>query len=290
MKRLLVLLLILMCLPGICLGEEGLPIGGPAPYPPVSSAYSEDGLSYDDGTISVRIEQEVAFDSNIVYVYVKLSHPSQLRTALAAEYPSKKVVDVPMMAERNNAVLAINGDFFSYHSEGIIMRSGELLRVNTTSKSYGRDMLIINEQGDFEFMIPVTKKNWDAYEGAPREIFSFGPALIIDGVVQEYDYRKKTSCGYPTPAQRLAICQMEEPLSYLIVATNGPEQEETAGVSLPELVELLKARGVKHAYNLDGGNSTTIWFNGQRINSPGFANRKVGDAIYFATLQPSEAD
>ena len=284
MKRLLALLCVLLLVPVFSLAEEPLPLGGAAPYPAVASAFSEDGLSYDDGTLSIRIETDVAFDTNIYYVYVTLTDASQLRTALAAKYPAKQTQTVPRMADKNNAVLAINGDFFSYHTEGIILRSGELLRYNTSSKSYGRDVLIINDKGDFEFIIPCTKDNWEAYTGTPKEVFSFGPALIIDGEVQEFNYKKKTSCGYPTPAQRLAICQLGT-LSYLIVATEGPEQDKNAGLSVPELTELLVAKGVKHAYNLDGGNSTTIYFGGQRINAPQSDNRAVGDIIYFATLR-----
>jgi len=284
MKRLFALLCLMMLLPTFALAEEALPLGGPAPYAPVADAYGEDGLSYDDGTLSIRIEFGQAHDSNITYVYVNLKDPSQLRTALAAPYPSKKLLTVPQIAEGTNAVLAINGDFFSYHQAGVIMRSGEMLRYNTSKKSYGRDMLIINDKGDFDFIIPVTQANYEAYTGTPREIFSFGPALIIDGVVQEYEYKKKTSCGYPTPAQRMALCQLDT-LSYLIVVTDGPEQHKDAGLSIPEFTELLASLNVKHAYNMDGGNSATVYFNGKRINSPETENRKVGDIIYFATLR-----
>lgn len=284
MKRILALLCMLLLLPTFTLAEGTLPLGGPAPYGPVADAYGEDGLTYDDGTMSIRIEFGEAYDTKITYVYVKLTDPSQFRTALAAPYPSKKLLTVPQMAEENHSVLAINGDYFSYHSNGVIMRSGKMLRYNTSKKSYGRDMLIINDKGDFEFIIPVTQANYEAYTGNPKEIFSFGPALIIDGVVQEYDYRKKTSCGYPTPAQRMALCQLDT-LSYLIVYTEGPEQDKKAGLSIPEFTELLSGLNVKHAYNMDGGHSSTIYFNGQRINSPETKNRPVSDIIYFATLR-----
>ena len=53
----------------------------------------------------------------------------------------------------------------------------------------------------------------------------------------------------------------------------------------PEFTELLSTLNVKHAYNMDGGHSSTIYFNGQRINSPETKNRKVSDIIYFATLR-----
>lgn len=47
--------------------------------------------------------------------YVKITDPTQIRTALAFPYPSKNTVRVERMAKQNNAVLAINGDYFIYH-------------------------------------------------------------------------------------------------------------------------------------------------------------------------------
>ena len=291
MNRLTALLLTLLLLCTCTLAEEAytpLPLTGPAPYAPITSALSGDGLSYDDGTMTVRIEKDVAYDTNVYYVYVTITDPSQLRTATAAGAKSKKRKPVTVMAQENNAVLAINGDFYSYHSEGVVFRSGEQIRMNPRS---GRDALIIDENGDFNLIaLPKGSKHVamkTAFEEFPREIreaFSFGPALIIDGVVQEFDYKKKTSCGYPTPAQRLAVCQIDA-LSYLIVATEGPEQEGQVGLNVPQLTELCAAKGVKHAYNLDGGSSVTIVLCGNRINAPETKNRDVGDIIYFATLR-----
>jgi len=259
-----------------------LPIGEAAPYAPVADAYSADGLSYDDGTMTVRIEQEVAYDTNIFYVYVTITDPSQIRTALAAPYPSKVTRNVAMLAEQNNAVLAINGDYFAYHNRGFVVRSGQLLRNNPTA---GRDILIINEFGDMTILPSPTEESVAAFPNEIREAFSFGPALISNGEVLEYNYKLKTSCGYPTKAQRIAICQLDT-LSYMIVVTEGPEQDEKAGLTIPELTELLVSKNVPLAYNLDGGSSCTIMFNGEKINAKGSKLRDVGDIIYFATLRP----
>ena len=54
MKRLLTALAALMLFCSLA-QADALPLGGPAPYPPVASAFGEDGMSYDDGTISITI-------------------------------------------------------------------------------------------------------------------------------------------------------------------------------------------------------------------------------------------
>ena len=115
-KLILSLFLLILILPGYGISEtttyDALPIGGAAPYAPVADAYTDDNMAYDDGTLSIRIETEEVYDTTVYYIYVQLTDPSQFRTALAAPYPSKNTLNVQMMAAMNNAVLAVNGDFF----------------------------------------------------------------------------------------------------------------------------------------------------------------------------------
>lgn len=285
MKKVLCLLLILL-MPALSLGEQALqplPADGPAPYAPVAGAFSEDGLSYDDGTLSIRVERAEAFKSEITYVYVKCTDPSQLRTALAAKFPSRTLRPVEKIAEENNAVLAVNGDYFVYHSQGIVIRNGQELRFQPRTT---RDTLIIDRNGDFTILTNSCKRVWEEGEWSSKAVqaFCFGPALIVDGVEQHFRARDKVSCGADTRAQRLAIGQLG-PMEYLIIAASGPEQKKGTGLTIRELVSLAVEKGCIQAYNLDGGSSVTICLNGQRVNSPKTKNRAVGDIIYFATLR-----
>ena len=302
MRRLIALILLLTAFGQVALAEEWqpLPLGGPAPYAPVADALSEDGLSYDDGTLSVRIEQEYLHDTNVYFVYVTITDPSQLRTAVAYDTRSKKTRRASLMAEENNAVLAFNGDFYSYNdkSPGIIYRSGERIRFNPAA-SY--DQLFIDDKGDLTPIAwPTDLKRFsahanevfDAYvaDHTLVEAFSFGPALIIDGVVQQFKYNQKISCGYPTPDQRLVFCQLDT-LSYLFIACEGENQlGKQRGLTVPEMTELCVERGAVQAYNLDGGNSTAIILCGNRINGYNevlstVKERDIKDIVYFATLR-----
>lgn len=261
-----------------------MPLGGPAPYEPVRSCYSDDRTRYEDESIQVSIEQQVAFGTNIYIARVKLTDPSQLRTATAGKPKSKVVRTVGSMAAENNAVFAINGDFFSYHNAGVIVRNGEVVR---ESPALNRDTLWIDKNGDFHYLTHTTRKNWEEIRDRVVHSFSFGPVLMMDGEVLSFNYREKVSCGYPTKAQRMAIGQTG-PLEYIVVATEGPEQDKRAGLSIPELVEVLQSLGVTNAYNMDGGSSVTLVMGDTRINAPESKDRKVSDIIYFATLVNQE--
>ncbi len=281
-KRAMRALMILMAVLTAAAAAESLPPEGPAPYPPVSSAVSEDGLGYDDGSVSVRIVPGTAMDTKIYYVYVKISDPSQLRTATAGAPRSLVQTKADAMARRSNAVLAVNGDFYCGHNSGIVYRQGQMVR---NVPAYTRDGLIIDENGDLHILPGIGAKDLEAFqsEHEVREAFCFGPGLIIDGKRAEFDYKAKTSCGYPTRAQRMIFCQTG-PLEYLFLATEGPEQDQP-GLTVPECVDLLEALGtVRQAYNLDGGNSTCIVLAGEKVNAREFKTRDIGDIIYFATL------
>ena len=46
--------------------------------------------------------------------------------------------------------------------------------------------------------------------------------------------------------------------------------------------------GCREAYNLDGGNSAVLFYNGKMLNNKMGQERDVTDMIYFATAVPPE--
>lgn len=302
LKHLLALLLTLIFFTLPALAEETayapLPLGGPAPYAAVPGALSEDGMSYDDGTMTVKIEKGELDGVTVYYVYVTIQDPSQLRTATAGNPRSKTTMPVYAMAAQNNAVLAFNGDYYNYHDVGVVYRSGQKIRYNIRT---GRDMCIVDNNGEMTVVpgpdnysdnarkrVDAQLQEIDAAAGL-KEVFSFGPALIQDGVRLQFKYAEKNSCGYPTPDERLIICQLEdagERNQYLFIACDAP------GLSVRQMTDLAEEKGAVQAYNLDGGNSLSIYLCGNRINElmtgkDGKVPRAVGDIIYFATLVPT---
>ena len=287
MKRMIAIFLLMLLLPCVALGETAeyapLPLGGAAPYAPVAGALSEDGLHYDDGSMTVDIETAVVDDVTVYYVYVTVEHSSQLRTATAGKPRSKTTAPVSQMAEKNNAVLAFNGDYYNYRDVGVVYRSGERIRYNIRA---GMDMLIVDENGDLVIIESPTKTKIENYLGEHTivEAFSFGPALIKDGERLQFKYAEKNSCGYPTPDERLIICQLadteEGRNQYLFIACDDP------GLSVRRMTDLAQEKGALQAYNLDGGHSTSIYLCGVRINKIP-KDRAVGDIVYFATLVPA---
>lgn len=274
----------------------------PAPYAPDPDCYLPDNGGYVDESLSITIsidywtEDIVQVDApgeNITIVQairVKLTDASQFRTALAANYPSKQTAYVETIAKRNNAVLAINGDFFNYHDSGISYRNGRKMRFNANNL---RELLIIDEAGDFHYLQPTSQKAWDAYINAGGTVlhtYWFGPNLINEDGTPVTTFTNNENNGPWMKTQRMVIGQTG-PLEYLILCCEGPESTnyKGQGFTLEEMAKLCAAYGMTNAYNLDGGSSTSLVLNGVKINSTSNPKRReVGDCIYFATLVPNE--
>ena len=258
------------------------------PYGPHEDGYweEEDGSSgYRDGSISVTIHKMRRYNTYIMVAYVQLADASQMRTELCKPYPSSATAPAANLANRVNATFAISGDSFTHTDmhTGYIVRNGQLLR-NKFDDTF--DMLVVDTAGDFHIVTPMLEENVAAFEGEIAQTFVFGPALVIDGEVNN-DFRRGTYV--PThEAQRMAIGQLDH-LSYVIVATEGPENKNSDGLTLYEMADLMAELGCSNAYNLDGGSSSTLVLKGKKVNSLSSGKvRPIGDIIYFVTALPED--
>ena len=277
------------------LAIEPLPIDFSAGPVPLEDNYTiqEDGVSvYEDASISVRMER-VEYNNDVYNVArVKIADASQLRTALSSSYKlgqkSMRIDRISTMAKNSNAIVAIGGDYFYNESRGIVVRQGETLRKTFKNKNFKTDLLVIDGNGDFHIIRNQDAeelKKWTQSEAGAPNVFDFGPALIIDGLMQEmpktysYDIRgREPRCG---------IGQIG-PLEYLLVVVDG-RRANSDGTTCAVLAQFMLEQGCIQAYNLDGGNSALMVFHNENYsNKTVKAERSVSDIIYFATAIRTE--
>ncbi len=261
---------------------DPIPMAERAPYAPHADGYLPDESGYLDGTISVQIEKRMVGSTQVYIASVQIADPSQLRTATARPYPSKAQNYAIHLAEREKAVLAINGDWFVDNGGyGIIYRNGKLLRNNQRYTTF--DALIIDFQGDFHLIPSPSPEDFVPYEGRIMHSFCFGPALVIDGELQEMPDHN-FGRGLAKKTQRQAFCQIG-PLHYLIVTAEGPERNKESGLTIRELSQLCYDLGARQAFNMDGGASTHLVLNNQKLNYR-TVFRQITDIVYFVTAEP----
>ncbi|NLO84160.1 MAG: phosphodiester glycosidase family protein [Clostridiales bacterium] len=247
---------------------------------PIAANFTES--SYYDDSIVVKMEQKRMYDSDVFITYVKIATPSQIRTAVAGgAIKSTRSNSTSKIAQNYNAIVAINGDAYVKAKTGYAVRQGEALR-ETTSNSI--DLLFIDELGDFHIFLSGRESQEEQISAFKEEheiinAFVFGPALVVDGktceISDDYQYN-------PTGLEpRAGIAQIDT-LTYMMVVVNG-RADNTEGVTSSQFADLMLELGAQQAYNLDGGNSATMVFNGEVYNIKKQAERSIYDIVYFAS-------
>lgn len=232
---------------------------------------------YKDSKIEISIIETREFDTDIYIADIKLTDIRYLKTAFAKNTYGKNVTEyTSKIALDNQAILAINGDFYGVQEKGYVLRNSIIYR--KTAKSNQSDLVIYND-GNFGIINESVTK-LESLENA-KEVLSFGPALIIDNkiVVNENSTVSKELASNP----RTAIA-MIDPLHYLFLVSDG-RTSASAGLSLWQLAQVLESFHVSIAYNLDGGGSSSFYFNGNLLNNPinkgKLGERKVSDIVYI---------
>ncbi len=281
MRKLFALLtaLLLLCPAALAEAPAALPIDFTPGHAADPALFTEDG--YQDASITVTMERVWVDDARYNVARVRIADASQLRTALAAPFGTKKTNKVSTIAKNNNAVIAIGGDYFGNEEGGFVVRQGETYRKKPRK---GYDMLIIDEKGDFHIVKGSDPEALKAVMDSGIQlvnVFNFGPALVVDGELQAMPEKYKYNIEGHEP--RCAIGQAG-PLEYVLVVVDGRDAADSKGCRVSELAQFMLDQGCVQAYNLDGGNSALMVFGEENYSQKSFkAERSVSDIIYFAT-------
>lgn len=244
----------------------------------VESSSSE--TSYSDGAIEITVTEYREYDTSVYVADIVLSSPKYLQTAFAQNVYGRNVTEkTSQIAENVNAVLAINGDFYGTQEKGYVLRNGKIYR--NTAES-GQEDLVVYEDGSFGIISEDEITAEELLAKGAQQVLSFGPALVEEGAVavSENDEVSRAKASNP----RTAVGIIDD-LHYVFVVSDG-RTDESAGLSLFQLAEFMKGLDVKTAYNLDGGGSSTMYFNGEVINNPtssgrSIKERSVSDIVYI---------
>lgn len=236
--------------------------------------------SYEDDDISIQLQTIEKYDTTVYVADVQVSSPEYLKTALAHDtYGTNITETTSSQAEDKGAILAINGDYYGANKSGYVIRNGEIYR--DTQRDDGED-LAIYEDGSFAIIQESEVSAQELADQGVTQLLAFGPALVEDG---EIAVDENTEVGKAMASNPRTAIGIIDDCHYIIVVADG-RSSESAGLSLYELAGIMKEYGCTTAYNLDGGGSSTLYFNGQVINNPttnghSFQEREVSDIVYI---------
>lgn len=209
---------------------------------------------------------------NYTFADIYLQDISSLRTAYAAK--ATETDRVKPMSEANNGILAVNTDYFlnAYSNKhGWFYRNGvEIQRFNKITA----DLCVLYADGTMETIETKNKAvNFDGIAAkTPLQMWYFGPALLDEAGASKTKFN--SSLGKANPR---TVVGYYEPGHYCFFVVNGRNGER--GLTFEELSLLCADLGLKAAYNMDGGASSALYFNGKVYGPNG---RDTSDIVYIA--------
>ena len=242
-----------------------------------SSSYSGDSTVTTDN-YTITLTEYYQNNTKIYVADVTLTSAQYLKTAFANDTYGKNVTaTTSSIAQSKNAILAINGDYYGVQESGYVIRNGIVYR----STAKGCDVLCIYADGTMEI---VSDSEYTADELVAKGVwqaFTFGPSLVENSSVTVGVNDEVGKAMASNPRTAIGIIDANH---FVFVVSDG-RTSESAGLSLYELATFMQSLGVKTAYNLDGGGSSTMYFNGSVVNNPttggSIKERGVSDIVYI---------
>ena len=254
-----------------------------------ATAVTKTADSYTSGTADITIKKVVTGSGSSTVTYyvadVQLTDATMLRSAFAQnEFGTNITEDTSDIAADNDAVFAINGDYYGFRSSGILIRNGVVYRDDPA-----REGIVFYKDGTAEIYDETTTSAKELLVKGAWNTLSFGPAVVVDGQVQtdldevqiDTNIGNHGSISGDNPRTAVGVIGTNH---LVFVAVDGRSPGYSEGVTLTELGELMKGLGAQTAYNLDGGGSTTMVFDGQVVNDPlgKGTERGTSDILYVA--------
>ena len=239
----------------------------------------------DDASITISTVVTGSGDDTVTYYVadVVLTDATALQSAFAQNSFGENITETTSdTAEDNDAIFAINGDYYGFRDTGIVIRNGVVYR-----DEGAREGLAFYLDGSVKVYDETATTADELVADGVWNTLSFGPAIVEDSqVVAGIDsVEVDTNIGNHSiqgDQPRTAVGVIDD--NHLVfVVVDGRSAGYSKGVTLPELADIMTGLGATTAYNLDGGGSSTMYFNGELVNNPLGRNEERGtsDILYI---------
>jgi exopolysaccharide biosynthesis protein len=267
--------------------SQGVTSGPAGTADSTDTAAETTDTSYTSAGSSINISTVVSGSGSSTVTYyvadVVLSDATVLQSAFADNSFGENITETTSAtAADHNAVFAINGDYYGFRDTGIVIRNGVVYR-----DEGARQGLAFYRDGTVRVYDETSTTAEQLVADGVWNTLSFGPAVLEDGQVVDgiEDMEVDTNVGNHS-------IQGEQPRTAVgVIGTNhlvfvvvdGRSPGYSAGVTMTGLADIMQGLGATTAYNLDGGGSSTMYFNGQLVNDPLGQGKERGtsDILYI---------
>ena len=231
----------------------------------VSTTDSQALFTFKPRTDSTLTLKKIETNRFVGYL-LEIPNPKRVEVATAADI-NEKGDTTSNIAKNNNAVAAINGGgFYDPNGTGtgrlpygFIIHNGKYLLGKDVGDEEKVDFVGLTKNGN---LISGKYNKRELSQLDVVEGLTFGPPLIINGekVIKDGD-------GGWGISPRSAIGQKKDG-TILFLVIDGRQPGYSIGATLADSQNILYENGAYIAANLDGGSSSTLYYNGKVVNKP----------------------
>ena len=242
---------------------------------------------YRSPDISIQLTRHTTDDTNPTTYFVADIHIANLenfKTAFAGDsYRNWAAESVVSAANRHGAILCMNGDYADAQYSGLLIRNGELYLSEQTKN----DICVMYADGSVATYGPNDYKAEDIIAAAPYQVWKFGPALL-DGEGQPLArFNTSNEISWENPRSGFGYF---EPGHYCFILVDGRQSGYSRGLEIDRFARLFADLGCRAAYNMDGGRSSVMSFNGAVYNRPYLGGRDSGDFLMICELPQPQTE
>ena len=213
-----------------------------------------------DKNLFIEITKKRHYETDCFIAHITMENPSHIKTIYSNRKWSNDGAEINYMNDRLDPIFIVNGDFRSpYIVKGKdlgIVRNNHIIRDMKFNNVLG-----MTKEGN---LVPVKANNaQEVLDSGIKDTWTFGPWLVKDGkAIPNMD--NKSNHPRTFIGQKFRDDGM---LEYYLIVAEGRSKSD-AGLSNYEMGQILEECGVDIGYNLDGGGSSVMMFDGKLISKP----------------------
>lgn len=239
------------------------------------SKRSSTRIVYSSKTLHIVLEKHTDSGSTYWTAHVQTSSPDQLRSCMSYDSYGGKRQRTSEAVPAHGGIIGINGSAFDYSSGkpsplGMCIKDGVIYGDYMTSYT-----VMATTYDGLIFTPPQGLMGADLLNMGVKDTYNFGPILINGGVPQ----MPIEVTSYKDPRVAVGMISQND---YVLLCADGRGAGGSKGLNHTQMVNIFQSFGCTYAYNLDGGGSATLYYNGVVMNNPSDGSeRPCADFLFF---------
>ena len=238
-----------------------------------SSEVSETDRSYVSPNLNVKINEFYVNGTRFYVADIYVRDISCFRTGLSKNKYGRNITEnILKVAEREQSIVAINGDFYGIREGGVCVRNGELY----FSGDVVREICVLYWDGSISCFAPEDFNCEQEVANGAYQIWNFGPALLDTEGNARPDFEEIYHDIYGN--QPRSALGYYEPGHYCFITADG-RNDDSRGMTLDQMGFVAQALGCTQCYNMDGGQTAQMAFHTTMVNIPAYDGRDCTDYL-----------